>query len=162
MTRDTDAAALVLDLAPYLLINARTAQKWLHSDLVPTRDRPSHERHHSGERLGQSHAIQETPLLLPLTSYQLLAVLLAKWKTHPPKGDGQVAAFVDSLPKAFPTSPLVWSLSGTKTASLINLLPEPTAELCRQVRAKFDWDWAAVKAVQVGDFLLRFLSVTFI
>lgn len=145
LTRDVEAGSPLLDLTPATLINARTADTWLHKDLIPTRDRPSHDRHHTNDRLSQAQSLAE--VLLPLTSYQILSILLARWKTSPPNSDTRLATFVESLPKAFPTCPVVWSLS-EKTSSLAALLPNLTAELCRQVQAKFEWDWAAVQAVQ--------------
>lgn len=86
----------------------------------------------------------------PLSTHQLLACVLAQWRaTHATEPDAELSdrdAFFASMPSAFPTVPLTWTLEGD--TQLLSALPPHAAKLHHKVQSRFEADWQRIDALE--------------
>ncbi|KAE8256280.1 hypothetical protein A4X13_0g2738 [Tilletia indica] len=160
------------------LLNVQTAASLLHEDLLPTSTRPS-ARLGSAVDLDSSltlsflgpdnarldevdirHTRHRMELDLPLSSVQVLTLLLTLWRrwtstTCQTQAPSQhLSEFARSLPAEFDTVPLYWDLSrtlpgtdGELCSALIESLPYDSLKRLEDVRKRFRGDLAIVYAV---------------
>ncbi|WFD21555.1 hypothetical protein MEQU1_000208 [Malassezia equina] len=92
----------------------------------------------------------------PLSTHQLLACVLAQWRaTRTTEPDAELSdrdAFFASMPSAFPTVPLTWTLDGD--TQLLSALPPHAAKLHHKVQSRFEADWQRIDALEEDNFTL--------
>lgn len=84
----------------------------------------------------------------PLSTHQLLAFVLALWKSTMRRAETPTTkydAFFASLPTSFPTVPLTWDVD--KRTDLLDALPPSAAHRQTQLQRRCYADWARVEAL---------------
>ncbi|CEH13974.1 N-methyltransferase [Ceraceosorus bombacis] len=158
------ADELLLRVPSTSLLNVRTAKRWLHTSLLPSKQRPSHPYNNatieestqpapSGCKDIQSETLSGIEqggahVPLPLSSHQALALLLAIWKSaqrqpaqngpHEKSGEGPLPLANTSVEVASPA--FLDAFLGTAPASYdthpLSYSSEPSAGLVPSILAK--------------------------
>lgn len=125
LTRDVQPQECVLRIAPALLVSPKTMPR-------------------SGALAPRHKAARVPPGATPLSTHQLISLVLAAWRTG---GGTRFDVFFSTLPSNFETVPLVWAEQPyDKSCSvLLDALPDSCRAYADDVRKRFAHDWEIVQ-----------------
>ncbi|PWN19328.1 hypothetical protein BCV69DRAFT_284471 [Microstroma glucosiphilum] len=161
LARTVKPGEVILTIPPSMLYNTATIRVFFQNaaEVLPTSRRPSDSI---------SSPSSELDAALPLTSVRALSILLASFAMYKASGEpepstwstAQTEALTDlnvfyaSLPTAFPTHPLIWTLlaegdtqSARNYSALLRHLPRSCRSKLEEVVLQFQSDWTVVNAI---------------
>ncbi|PWN36734.1 SET domain-containing protein [Meira miltonrushii] len=164
----------LLVLPPSCLLNSSNADRFVPKELIPSTTKPSHPSHWEA---GETRLLDGKQCSLPLTSVQVLTLILALWKAgqrvekQTPKDKREEEShkyldlFLGTYPTSFSSLPLTWQVYVQHNESNAEFTPNETTLLlqtmldhlpahikaqAQKVQLRFDRDVRAIQAVQLS------------
>lgn len=166
--KDVIEGETLLVLPPRCLLNSSNAGRFVPNDLIPSAARPSHPFHWDKS---STEIKESTNVSLPLTSVQVLTLILTLWKTgqkigkQSSKDEKEEEArqyldlFLGTYPTSFASLPLAWQVSiqsddnisaETKYLfqAMLDHLPSHIQTQAQKVQLRFEKDRSAIRLIQ--------------